>query len=106
MLKDNKLEKTKVLLDDTVSALADRIKMLKIADTSVGGWDTVNAYRAVPVADETSLMRISLRHPVSNRAEKKEKHPRADLRDKIIEQRWSISGNYRKWLQRLHRLQN
>ena len=51
-LKDNKVEKSQGHLEEATCALADRVKMLKIADTSMGGWDTVNAYRAVPVADD------------------------------------------------------
>ena len=52
-IKDNKPVKATSAIEQAMSLLTDRIKTLKIADTSVGEWDTVNAYRAVPVAKDS-----------------------------------------------------
>ena len=52
-IKDNKPSKASGAVEQAMAILTDRIKMLKIADTSIGGYDTVNAYRAVPVVEDS-----------------------------------------------------
>ena len=50
---EGKAEKVIELVEKALDMIKERIKMLKIADSSAGGWDTVNAYKAVPVADDS-----------------------------------------------------
>ena len=51
--EDDKIKKGIEFVHKGIKELKDRIKMLKIADSSGGGWDTVNAYKAIPVADDS-----------------------------------------------------
>ena len=50
---EGKHDKVVELVEKALDTLKERIKMLKIADSSAGGWDTVNAYKVVPVADDS-----------------------------------------------------
>ena len=50
---EGKHDKVVDLVEKALDTLKERIKMLKIADSSAGGWDTINAYKAVPVADDS-----------------------------------------------------
>ena len=52
-INEQKLEKAMECIGKATETLKDRIKMLKIADSSAGGWDTVTAYKAIPVAEDS-----------------------------------------------------
>jgi len=52
-LENNKFEHCKEQLDELQSMLHRRNKLIRIADTSSGGWETVRQYESNPVASDS-----------------------------------------------------
>ena len=79
--------RTKAILESGIAILNERIKELRIADSSDAGWETVNVYRSHPLASDSDD---------DKRIRKAEKLAKEKLAAKSRRGRPNRRGNYRR----------
>ena len=79
-LEKDKIEYLKELLQESDSKLKQRNKLIKIADSSEAGWETVRQYEANPIAsdseDENKIFKAESRAVPKRKNALKTKFPR------------------------------
>ena len=91
LLERNRPKKAVRLLDDSVSLLIKRNKLIRITDKSLGGWRTVNEYLSDDVAsDSEDGKKIRAADNRDVRKKKTEKTQKRRATKRPVESSWSV----------------
>lgn len=88
-VEHNKPDYAREVLSDTQAKINQRNKLIKVADSSEGGWDTANQYQANPIADDSDDE--SKLQKAESRAIRKRKNKQME-QDKVKKQK--LSGGF------------